>query len=54
MEEVEAEAEERRVDSLKLRHKLERARLERALEEARVVVVVVVLQLVKLKSRSES
>lgn len=45
------ETEEMRVDSLKLRHKLERARLDLALV---VVVVVMDVELVKLRSRSES
>lgn len=48
MEEVAAETEESLVESLKLRHKLDRARLERALVVAMEVVVV------KLRSRSES
>ena len=42
-----------RWDSLKLRVRLERAKLVRA-EEEEVVVVVVVVELLKLKSRSVS
>lgn len=48
---VEVEVEERR-DSLKLRVKLLRAKLLRALEQAKVRSVVVEVQLVKLRSRS--
>lgn len=43
-----------RWDSLKLRVRLERAKLVRAEEEVVVVVVVVVVELLKLKSRSAS
>jgi hypothetical protein len=52
--EVEVEGEERR-DSLKLRVKLLRAKLLRALEQAKVrsLVVEAEVQLVKLRSRSE-
>lgn len=43
-----------RRDSLKLRVKLLRAKLVRALEQAKVRSVVMEVQLVKLRSRSES